>query len=205
MNFNAYLKEIGKIKLLSAAEEEKLWREFKEQGDTAARARLIESYQPLVFREAGAFSEHENISDIIQEGTVGLIEAAENYDHRRGVAFSLYAMHRIRGRMLNFFAREQKAAAIGLKAATEMVGDSPDFRSTVSEKAERDEIIGRVTSALARLPNRERTVLESVYLQSREVNEIAAGMKLSASYIYRLQKSGLRRIRGMLARFKQHW
>lgn len=50
--------------------------------------------------------------DVVQEGTVGLIEAAESYDHRRGVAFSLFAVHRIRGRMMDWLAAEAKGGVL---------------------------------------------------------------------------------------------
>ena len=46
--------------------------------------------------------------DLIQEGTVGLIEAVERYDPDKNVAFSLYAVHRIRGRILNYLNKEYK-------------------------------------------------------------------------------------------------
>lgn len=46
--------------------------------------------------------------DLVQEGIIGLIEAVEKFDHERGVAFSLYAIHRIRGRMLNFMGKKPK-------------------------------------------------------------------------------------------------
>lgn len=48
----AYLKELQQIKLLSPEEEKALWRAYKEEDDQESRRRLIEQYQPLVFREA---------------------------------------------------------------------------------------------------------------------------------------------------------
>lgn len=205
MNLQQYWQELLKVRVLSPAIEQNLWHEFKDGGNTAARARLIESYQPLVFREASPFRAQENLPDIIQEGTVGLIEAVENYDYKLGVAFSLYAMHRIRGRMLNFVAKENKVDVACLDAdfvdGLSRKDNLPDHHPAVAEQAERSEIIGRVISALRRLPGRERAVLESVYLHSEAVPALADEMNLSASYIYRLQKSGLRRLRGMLSRF----
>ena len=89
--------------MLSPEEEGRLWQAYKQQGDESCRARLIESYQPLVFKIAMLWRADEAaMLDIIQEGTIGLIEAVERYDETRGVAFSLFAYHRIRGRMLNY-------------------------------------------------------------------------------------------------------
>lgn len=101
-----YLTELKKIKMLSPEEERELWIR-EEEGDEAAHQKLISSYQPLVFKTAVQFHMPEEITlELIQEGTVGLLEAAESYDYTKGVAFSLYAVHRIRGRMCDFMNRE---------------------------------------------------------------------------------------------------
>ena len=75
MQLDRYIAELNKIKLLEYREEQELWRQYKDQGSTQARSCLIESYQPLVFKTAQDFLALDNIMDIIQEGTVGLIEA----------------------------------------------------------------------------------------------------------------------------------
>jgi RNA polymerase sporulation-specific sigma factor len=58
---------------------------------------------------------------------------------------------------------------------------------------------------MERLPAKEKAVLENVYLASRDVATVAEDMDLSPGHIYRLQKLGIRRIRGMLSRFMQNW
>ena len=114
-----YLEELKKIPLLSREEELRLWQ-ADAAGDSAAHQKLITSYQPLVFKLAMGFRLHEALTlELIQEGTLGLLEAAENYDHHKGVAFSLYASHRIRGCMYNFLEREQKARHISLDVENE--------------------------------------------------------------------------------------
>ena len=108
MKLEEYLSELEKVEMLSLEEERRLWQAFKECGERTARQRLIEAYQPLVFKTALPWRTSASIMDVIQEGTVGLIEATESFDWQRGVAFSLFAVHRIRGRMLNFLQREGK-------------------------------------------------------------------------------------------------
>lgn len=209
MRLHEYLEEIKNIKLLEREEEALLWKKFKEENDGEARRRLIESYQPLVFGQASPYAEMQNVMDVVQEGTVGLIEAVEGYDHRAGVAFSLYAVHRIRGRMLNFLAKEHRAdtpcmdetTPNGFTVAECLVDASP----SVAEQAESHELAGKLRGALSRLPQKERAVLESVYLKSEEIKTVAQEMKVSTSHIYRLQKKGIRRIRGMLSRFMHNW
>lgn len=91
MQLDKYLAELNKIELLEYQEEQELWQAYKECGSQQARKKLIESYQPLVFKAAAPFRSLDNLMDVLQEGTVGLIEAVEGFDYARGVAFSLFA------------------------------------------------------------------------------------------------------------------
>ncbi|MBP2661614.1 MAG: polymerase, sigma 28 subunit, FliA/WhiG subfamily, partial [Firmicutes bacterium] len=109
MMLSQYVRELKKIRMLSREEEEALWLQYKEHDDMDCRSKIIEHYQPLVFKIATGWRLNETvIMDMIQEGTVGLIEAVERFDHQRGVAFSLYASQRIRGRILNYMEKEGK-------------------------------------------------------------------------------------------------
>lgn len=205
-----YMQELNKIALLPPEKEAALWRAFKENGDAEARRQIIQAYQPLVFKSALPYRGLDTIMDVIQEGTVGLIEAAENYEHRRGVAFSLFAVHRIRGRILNFLRQEGMVALTCLEGRIGEDGLSPKERlvdpgASVAEQAEEHELSVRLREALARLPHKERLVLEEVYIGSAAVGDVAAQLKVSPSHIYRLQKTAIRRIRGMLSRFMQRW
>lgn len=71
-----YLKELQKITLLEPDEERALWQAYKDEGDMMARSRLIEQYQPLVFKETMRWHiQRDILSDALQEGTLGLMEA----------------------------------------------------------------------------------------------------------------------------------
>ena len=209
MGLSEYLQELNKVQLLDPVEEQHLWRAFKEEQNEGARHRLIEAYQPLVFKQALPFSQLENIMDVIQEGTVGLIEAVEGYEPQRGVAFSLYAVHRIRGRMLNFLRQEGRSDLACMDAsggdADFLQSQLVDTAAPVAEQAEANVLAQQLHQALARLPQKERLVLERVYLHSEEARDVADVLHVSPSHIYRLQKSGIRRVRGMLSRFMQYW
>ena len=109
--FADYLRELQKVELLDSPDEARLWRAYKGRGDGRSRARLIEAYQPLVFKVAMHLRLPGTIvMDMIQEGTVGLIEAVERFDPGRGVRFSTFATYRIRGRILNALRRERQGA-----------------------------------------------------------------------------------------------
>lgn len=210
MRFAQYVEELQKVKPLQREAEAALWRAFKEAGDEDARRQIIEAYQPLVFKQALPFRSQQNVMDVLQEGTVGLIEAVERYEPERGVAFSLFAIHRIRGRMLDFLQKEGRSDSPCMDVWLEDSGvtlkeNLRDEAPTVAEQAETHELVGRLRTAMERLPVKEKAVLENVYLASRDVATVAEDMDLSPGHVYRLQKTGIRRIRGMLAKFMQNW
>ena len=207
MQLQEYLQELNKIELLGRAEELALWQAYKDSGDARARKKLIEAYQPLVFKVASPFRQQENIMDILQEGTVGLIEAVENFDYQRGVAFSIYASYRIRGRMQDFLQQEGMADIACLDYGNdnyrlEMIADTG---AAVAEVAEYHEIAGKLMDAMDRLPDKEQQVLDQMYLKCQEAKEVAENLQVSTAHIYRLQKSGVRRVRGMLSKFMHGW
>lgn len=200
-----YLTELKKIKMLSPEEERELWIR-EEEGDEAAHQKLTSSYQPLVFKTAVQFHMPEEITlELIQEGTVGLLEAAESYDYTKGVAFSLYAVHRIRGRMCDFMNREFSRDELSLDRETaegwSLAEFIPGMQLLPEEVAERHAVSYRVSQAIDRLPQKEKQVLQGIFLENKTPSVLAADIKVTPSHIYRLEKQGVRRIRGMLSRF----
>jgi RNA polymerase primary sigma factor len=91
-----YLKEIGKVKLLSANEEVRLAKRI-EAGDNQAKQILVESNLRLVVSIAKKYVGRGMLFlDLIQEGNLGLIKAVEKFDYRKGFKFSTYATWWIR-------------------------------------------------------------------------------------------------------------
>ena len=209
MLFAVYMKKLASVKRLAPEEECALWHAYKEAGDEAARRRLIESYQPLVFREVMPYRALPSVMDAVQEGTIGLIEAVERYDPARNVAFSLYAVHRVRGRILDFLRREGQVDLPCLDAETGAAETAKDLLVdeclSVAELAEHHALVGALDAAMERLPMRERLVLEGVTIGGARAQTMAETLGVTPAHIYRLQQNGIRRIRGMLARFMQHW
>lgn len=210
MELSQYMQELSKVKLLEPEREKALWRAWKEDGDEEARRTLIESYQPLVFKQAMPFRQSPCVLDLIQEGTVGLIEAAESFDPSRGVAFSLYGIHRIRGRILNYLKKEGNIDIACLEGAVDsekrplQKEQLPDHALSVAEQAEQHELARQLHHALDRLPKKEKAALEG-YMMSEDAAVTADALDVSTSHIYRLQKNGIRRVRGMLSRFMHYW
>jgi RNA polymerase primary sigma factor len=91
-----FLKDIGKVELLTAAQEVELAKRI-ERGDMAAKTQMVEANLRLVVSIAKRYrNQGLPFLDLIQEGTIGLVRAAEKFDHRRGFKFSTYATWWIR-------------------------------------------------------------------------------------------------------------
>lgn len=195
-----YMAFLSAIEKLGREEEADLWMKYKKYGLIEARQSLIEHYQPLVFREAMKYSLQEAVTlDLIQEGTVGLMEAVERYNPDTGVAFSLYALHRVRGRMIDFLQKNGRELLLedGEEEKVFLSKAGPD---TAFETADRNSLHSKISQAVGRLPEREQDVIRSVYLQEQTAQETAAAMDITTAYVYRLEKRGIRRLRGMLSR-----
>jgi RNA polymerase primary sigma factor len=91
-----FLKDIGKVELLTAAREVELAKRI-ERGDHRAKQEMVEANLRLVVSIAKRYR-HQGLPflDLIQEGTIGLARAAEKFDYRKGFRFSTYATWWIR-------------------------------------------------------------------------------------------------------------
>ena len=107
-----YLKEIGKIPLLSTDEEIELAKKM-ELGDQEARKRLAEANLRLVVSIAKRYvGRGMQFLDLIQEGNLGLIKAVEKFDYRKGYKFSTYATWWIRQAITRAIADQARTIRI---------------------------------------------------------------------------------------------
>jgi len=107
-----YLKEIGKIPLLSFEEEIALAKRI-EADEIEAKQKLIESNLRLVVSIAKKYTGHSlSFLDLVQEGNVGLIRAVEKYDYRRGFRFSTYASWWIRQAVTRALADQSRVIRV---------------------------------------------------------------------------------------------
>lgn len=109
-----YLREIGKISLLTSEEEVKLAKRI-EKGEEQAKQRLAEANLRLVVSIAKKYvgrSPNLTLLDLIQEGNIGLFKAVEKFDYRKGYKFSTYATWWIRQAITRALADQARTIRI---------------------------------------------------------------------------------------------
>lgn len=107
-----YLREIGKVPLLTADEEVQLAKR-KDRGEKEAEKRLIEANLRLVVSIAKKFVDKSlSLLDLIQEGNIGLFRAVEKFDYRKGYKFSTYATWWIRQAITRALADQSRTIRI---------------------------------------------------------------------------------------------
>jgi len=109
-----YYDSVKRNPLLTAEEERDLSRRWLNDGDRAAADRLVLSNMRAVIKIAGEYSnQHVSFSDLLQEGTVGLMRAIDRYDPERGVRFLSYAAWWIRAYIRDHLLRTRSLVRLG--------------------------------------------------------------------------------------------
>ncbi len=164
-----FLKDIGKVRLLTAQEEVDLAKRI-ERGDLDAKQKMVESNLRLVISIAKNYrNQGLPFLDLIQEGTIGLVRAAEKFDYRKGFKFSTYA---------TWWIRQATARALADKARTIRIPGH------IVEKLNK---IGRAERKLVTGLGREPTVEEIAEVTGIEPEEVES-IKRSAQAPISLQK-----------------
>jgi RNA polymerase primary sigma factor len=115
-----YLRSIGRVPLLSAAEEVSLAKRI-ERGDGAAKQHMVEANLRLVVSiSKGYMGRGLTFLDLIQEGSLGLIRAVEKFDYRRGYKFSTYATWWIRQAVTRAIADKARTIRIPVHMAEKL-------------------------------------------------------------------------------------
>jgi len=161
-----YLREIGKVPLLTADQEVCLAKRV-ERGDLAAKAQMIEANLRLVVSIAKPHvGRGLSFLDLIQEGSLGLIRAVEKFDYRRGFKFSTYA---------TWWIRQAVARAVADRGRTIRIPVHMVERLNKVVRIER-----QLVQQLARQPRAEEIAAE-LALTSEEVREVLRMAKLPLS------------------------
>jgi RNA polymerase primary sigma factor len=160
-----YLHSIGRTRLLSAREEVDLAVRI-ERGDMAAKQHMIEANLRLVVSIAKRYMDRGlSLTDLIQEGSLGLIRAVEKFDHRRGFKFSTYA---------TWWIRQAVGRAIADKGRT--------IRVPV-QMGERLRKLAQVERQLVQRLGREPTLEDLAASLGRSVHEVKEMKRIAKSTI----------------------
>jgi RNA polymerase primary sigma factor len=118
LSLDIYLKQIHDIPLLTREDEGELARRIH-AGDKAALAKLVESNLRFVVSVAKQYAgQGLSLTDLINEGNIGLIRAAERFDEKRGFKFISYAVWWVRQAMLQSLAEQSRIFRVPLNRAT---------------------------------------------------------------------------------------
>jgi RNA polymerase sigma-32 factor len=113
-----YLAEIRRYPLLTPEEEHTLAVRYKEQGDIEAAYRLVTGNLRLVVMLARRYQRAvHNLLDLIQEGSIGLMEAVRNFDPYRGVRFPSYAVWWVRAYIIRYIMNNWRMVKLGTTQA----------------------------------------------------------------------------------------
>ena len=114
----AYIKGAMSEKLLEREEEQELARRWRDHRDEAALHQLIRAYTRLVVAMAHKFKHYGlPLGDLMQEGNIGLLEAANRFEPERDIRFSTYASWWIRSTMQDYVLRNWSIVRTGTTAA----------------------------------------------------------------------------------------
>jgi RNA polymerase sigma-32 factor len=114
----AYMRDVQRYKLLTPDEEREAATRYFESGDVEAAARLVTANLRLVVKIAYDYRRaHKNINDLIQEGSIGLMQAVKKYDPYKGVKLSTYAAWWIRAYILRFILNNARLVKVGTTQA----------------------------------------------------------------------------------------
>ena len=165
-----YLKDIGKVPLLSSDEEIELAKKMME-GDPAAKAKLSESNLRLVVSIAKRYVSRSNMQflDLIQEGNIGLLKAVEKFDHTKGFRFSTYATWWIRQSITRAIADQARTIRVPVHMV-ETINKLTRVTRTLIQKLGRDPTTFEIASAMnlpeERIMEIQRIAMDPISLET---------------------------------------
>ena len=164
-----YLKEIGKVPLLSAEEEIELAKRM-ENGDEAAKKRLAEANLRLVVSIAKRYVGRGMLFlDLIQEGNLGLIKAVEKFDYRKGYKFSTYATWWIRQAITRAIADQARTIRIPVhmvETINKLIRVSRQLLQELGREPQPEEIAERMDMSVDRVREILKISQEPVSLET---------------------------------------
>lgn len=160
VSLDKYLHEIGKVDLLTTEEEVNLARRLKE-GDKAALDQLVKANLRFVVSVSKQYQNQGlSLPDLINEGNLGLIKAAQRFDETRGFKFISYAVWWIRQAILQALAEQSRIVKLPLNKIGSINKVNRAF-TELEQKFEREPSIDELSQVLEIAPNDIKEALKS--------------------------------------------
>jgi RNA polymerase primary sigma factor len=164
-----YLKEIGRVPLLNAADEVELAKRI-EAGDADAKRRLIEANLRLVVSIAKRYVGRGMLFlDLIQEGNLGLIKAVDKFDYRKGYKFSTYATWWIRQAITRAIADQARTIRIPVhmvETINKLIRVQRQLLQDLGREPMPEEIAGEMDVSVERVREIQKIAQEPVSLET---------------------------------------
>lgn len=198
---------------LSRSEEIELFHRMAQDGDTEARATLIEHNLRLVAHIVRKYyTTYQNTDELISIGSIGLIKAIDSFKADNGAKFATYGAKCIQNEILMYF-RSQKKQSLEVSLSEtidvdrdgnpltyiDIVADDCDIPEDLDRKLSSEKLLRVIDGAL---DDREREIICLRYgltgLAPRTQREVAKRMGISRSYVSRIEKKALEALRAEL-------
>jgi RNA polymerase primary sigma factor len=161
-SLDKYLHEIGKIELITAEEEVDLTRRIH-KGDLNARDRLVNANLRFVVSVSKQYQNQGlSLPDMINEGNIGLIKAAERFDETKGFKFISYAVWWIRQSILQALAEQSRIVRLPLNRIGQINKANKAF-AALEQKYEREPTTLEISQVLELAPNDVKEAIKNTW------------------------------------------
>ena len=198
---------------LSREEENRYFRLARREGDAMAREKLIEHNLRLVAHIVRKYySSSPQEDDLISIGTIGLIKSVDSFDIDNGARFATYAARCIQNEILMYFRSQKKLSqevSLSETIDTDREGNALTYEDiircedTIADDIDRKIKVSKIAAYITKgLDSREREIIVLRYGLDGEApitqREVADKLGISRSYVSRIEKSALDKIRRAL-------
>ena len=175
-----YLKEIGKIRLLKSEEEKQLGKQIKLHNDEIAKRKLVQSNLRLVVSIAKKYiGQGVLFMDLVQEGSIGLIKAAEKFDYSKNFKFSTYATWWVKQSIVRAIANNSKTIRIPVHMADKIRKYKSAYNDYINkyEKEPTDGDMAKIldTPVCKIQKIKQAIILEPISLESAVTDDLCLG------------------------------